>query len=453
MNRHERRKQEKQSGRVSHEQITATFSRAVERHQNGDLAGAEELYRRVLEWSPESPEPWTFLGAIAIARGDMVKAEKRYEKALALKPDWPEALSARGTALLALGRYDEAERALRRATDIDPRLHAAWNSLGICVQHGGALVEAQDCFRRATELAPGSARYVYNVGLNLKHQARYVEARAEFEQALRHDDRYADALAQMAHCFRLEGADASAASVYAKYLELEPEDTAGAQAFIAARAAGTTPSAHSKTYVRKLFDEYAQTYDEHLAHLESHGPELVERALRGWMDSRGPQLDMLDLGCGTGLVGVAVADRVRKLVGVDLSTGMLERARARGIYHELVALDIVAYLQRGSERFDVAVAADVFIYVGNLQPVLDAVRSRLHEDGRLAFTVESGDREGLHLERTLRFTHGEAYVRGELARAGFEVVSLEREVLRRHHGAPVAGLVLVARPVGSHSAR
>jgi predicted TPR repeat methyltransferase len=156
-------------------------------------------------------------------------------------------------------------------------------------------------------------------------------------------------------------------------------------------------------------------------------------------------LKILDLGCGTGLVGAAFASHAHRLVGVDLSGGMLRRARERRIYDELAEADIADYLRRGSERFDLVLAAEVFNYLGELGPVLAAAQPRLADGGLLAFSVESANDPGLHLEKNLRFTHGEEYVRAELERAGLEVVSFAREVLRRQQGQPVEGFVVTAR--------
>jgi predicted TPR repeat methyltransferase len=216
--------------------------------------------------------------------------------------------------------------------------------------------------------------------------------------------------------------------------------------YLAARTGSEKVPAPSAAYIKSLFDGYADTFDEHLQHkLEYQLPELLERALRERITARGRKIALLDLGCGTGLVGAAFAPHVRRLVGVDLSGGMLRRARERRIYDELAEADIGEYLRRGDERFDLVVAAEVFNYVGELGPVLAAVEPRLVDGGLLAFSVESSSEQGLHLAQNLRFRHGEDYVRVELERAGLEIESLTREVLRRQQGDPVAGLVVLAR--------
>jgi predicted TPR repeat methyltransferase len=447
LNRHARRAQQKTSGKVPHEQITATFARAVEHHRGGDLDGAEELYRRVLTWSPDSPEPWNYLGAIALARGDMPKAEQRYAKALALRRDWPEVLNAHGNVLHALGRFEEAARDLYHAVKIDAFYHQAWNSLGINLQYRGDLEKAHEYFDRACELAPRTSRYLFNRGMNFKHQKRLAEAREAFTAALAVDADYVDAVCQMAHCFRIEGNDAEAVRWYQRYLELAPEDAAGARTFLAARTGSASIPAPSPVYIRQLFDSYAHTFDRHLQEkLDYHLPEFLERSMRDRLATRGSKVTLLDLGCGTGLAGAAFAPHARRLVGVDLSGGMLARARERRIYDELVEADVVEYLRRGDERFDLVVAAELFNYMGDLAPVLAALRPRMRDDGWLAFSVESGAADGVQLGQSLRFTHGEAYVRESLAGARFDVESVMREVIRRQEGEPVAGFVVLARP-------
>ncbi len=444
MNRHDRRKQQSLTRTPAAAEINATFARGVERHRAGDLRGAEEIYRRVVQWSPESPEPWNYLGAIALANGDLARAEARYARALALKPDWPEVLHAHASALHALGRFEDAQRELERATELDPRLHQAWNGLGITLQRGGQLVEAQRCFERAVELAAGTPAYLFNVGTNLKLQQRFPEARAALERALAARERYPEALAQIALCWRAEGNDDEAARCYRRYLEIATEDAAGAQLFLAARAGLANPPAPAPAYVRGLFDEYAQSFDEHLVgRLDYRVPELFEERLARRLGTQRAALAVLDLGCGTGLAGARFAAHARRLVGVDLSAGMLQHARERGVYHELVQADVLEFLRQGRESFDLVLAADVFNYVGELRALLESLAKRVTAGGWLAFSVEAGT-NGVQLSKSLRFTHGEEYLRAELAHAGFEIASLEREKLRVQDGRPVEGFVVLA---------
>jgi predicted TPR repeat methyltransferase len=86
--------------------------------------------------------------------------------------------------------------------------------------------------------------------------------------------------------------------------------------------------------------------------------------------------------------------------------------------------------------------ADVFIYVGALEPVFAGVRRVLSPGGLLAFSVETPDAAdggGLVLRPSLRYAHGEAYVRNLAARHGLRVLSAQAGPLREDQQRPVAG--------------
>ena len=446
MNRHERRRQAKLDQRqlgVATDPVQLV-ARGMAHHQGGEIDAAEELYQSALRLNPKLAEPWNFLGAIALGRGDPAKAAERYARALELRPDWPEALNGAAHALHAIERFDESIVHFRRAVELDPAFGPAWNGLGIAVQRGRDFEESLACFRRACECDPKSSAFAFNLGVNLKHQQRWSEARAAFEHTLALRPHYPEAMAQMAHCWRKEGRDAEAAEWYRRYLEIASDDIAGAGLFLAARAGGALAATPSPAYVRQLFDDYAAGFDAHLqGELHYDVPEQFERVLASWMDARNRKLAILDLGCGTGLVAERFRARASRLVGVDLSPRMLEKARERRVYTELVLDGVVEYLERTRASFELVLAGDVFNYLGDLAPVLRASRARLQAGGRLAFSVEATE-EGVHLDRSLRFAHGEAYVRGVLAEAGFEIVSFERCVLRVESGVPAPGFLVVA---------
>src|SRR5215831_15928134 len=156
---------------------------------------------------------------------------------------------------------------------------------------------------------------------------------------------------------------------------------------------------------------------------------------------------MLDLGCGTGLGGAAFRPHVDWLVGVDVSPGMVAKARAKGLYDRLVAAELQQHLgaeAAASAHFHLVLAADVFGYVADLAPVADAVARVLAPSGLFAFTVETHAGGGVVLQPTLRYAHGGAHVRAALAGAGLAPLRLRPASTRTEQGAPVAGLVVVA---------
>jgi predicted TPR repeat methyltransferase len=155
--------------------------------------------------------------------------------------------------------------------------------------------------------------------------------------------------------------------------------------------------------------------------------------------------DVIDLGCGTGLSGVALRPFARHLAGVDLSPRMVARAGTRGLYDRLDVGDLADALAASEGRWDLCVAADVLVYVGALDATMAAVAKALRPSGLFAFTVERGQGADVELGPARRFRHGEAHVRRTADAAGLAVVSLEPCVPRLDRGDPVDGLVAVLR--------
>jgi predicted TPR repeat methyltransferase len=154
---------------------------------------------------------------------------------------------------------------------------------------------------------------------------------------------------------------------------------------------------------------------------------------------------MLDLGCGTGLAGEAFRDLAASITGVDLSARMLAVARAKTIYGELIHADLTTFLGTCERQYDLAIAADVFVYVADLAPVVIALARVLVPSGLFAFTVEMHPGDGVVLGEKLRYAHGEAHVRAALAAAGLAIADIGKVSTRNEAGAAVPGLLVVAR--------
>ncbi len=194
-----------------------------------------------------------------------------------------------------------------------------------------------------------------------------------------------------------------------------------------------------------------------LEELGYRGPQLIRAALEQVFASeaavapRGErQLDVLDLGCGTGMMAAALDDWTAVVHGVDISAQMVERARARGVYEMVHLGDVERFLQRrelGLPSYDLIVAADVLVYIGDLTPLFSAVGPRLSRAGVFVFSVEHADGEPFTLGATGRYAHDPGHVRGTAESHGLTVVSMQRCSLRTEAERPVQSLIFVLAPV------
>jgi predicted TPR repeat methyltransferase len=196
-------------------------------------------------------------------------------------------------------------------------------------------------------------------------------------------------------------------------------------------------------YVRHLFDQFAEGYDRRM--LDDLG-YCAHRILRGLADmlvaAEPGTLDVLDLGCGTGLAGEAFKDLARRLDGVDLSPAMIGRARDRGIYDALAVADVECVGNQPGPDYDLIVSADTLVYLGDLGPVFRSAARRLKPGGFFLFTVEQKTGAGYGLGPKRRYGHSEPYLREEAARGGFEVMGFLECSPRQEANIPVAGFAV-----------
>jgi predicted TPR repeat methyltransferase len=271
----------------------------------------------------------------------------------------------------------------------------------------GDLAAAADLYAQATELAPGFASAWFALGEVRETLGDRVGARVAFAQA--------------------QAAD--------------PEDRHGAALHLARLGAADPATRELHTYVRTLFDQYAPRFDRALEDLGYRAPALLRDAVIAERNRFGT---MLDLGCGTGLAGVAFRPYVVQLIGVDLSPKMVEEARQKGVYDRLEVDDIAAFLTRQHANADLVIAADVFAYIGDFAGVCASIANALSPDGLLGFTVETHDGEGAIVGAKMRYQHAESFVRGALADAGLRAVRLDKVSTRNENRVPVPGLLVIA---------
>jgi predicted TPR repeat methyltransferase len=346
-------------------------------------------------------------------------------------------------------RDDLAQSALliAQAVRIDPGAAAAHANLGNTLLRLDRFDDAMASYDRALRLQPDNVRALKGRGLILRRAHRQQEALACYEHLLRLEPDYADGWIMKGAALDDLGRKDEAIASYRKGLEFDQGSNPDKIRYVlASLGAEPMPAAAPVEYVRRLFDKYARRFDAHLvARLNYRVPELLAAQLQPLVSTA--QLDVLDLGCGTGLCGVLLRPWSRSLTGLDMSADMLEQARRKQVYDSLVTGEINAYLASQGACFDLIVAADVFIYIGTLSGVFEGAHRALRPAGLFAFSTEASPQADVHLQESLRYAHSETYLRGLAAATDWHVVSMTPQVLREEDRQGVAGHLTVLRRV------
>ncbi len=285
------------------------------------------------------------------------------------------------------------------------------------LRDGGDVAAAADLMRDTVAIAPGWVAGWYRLGEMLDEAGRPGEAVDAWREALR----------------------------------LDPADRLGASLKLELAGVLAVSEMPPSGFVETLFDQYAGEFDSALVErLGYRVPELIAEAIAA--SGRTAFAHAVDLGCGTGLMGERLRRVASFLEGIDISAGMLARARAKGVYDRLEQGDL-QMLASGTDRVDLVTAADVLIYLGRLERVFGAVAAMLAPGGFFAFSVENhAGPEDLILRESRRYAQSRRYGAELLEASGFDVVSLEQAQLRSDRGAPIAGLVVLATRRSSTSA-
>lgn len=462
-------------------QFDALHLLGVLARQQGDAAQAIALISQAIDIDGQQAKAHANLGVALMDAGRTQDALASYERAVALLPAYAMAWSNRGNALRKLGRPDEALQSYQRAIEIQPDYAEAHCNRAIVLQDQARYLEALGAAEDALNIKDRNADAWFARGNALHCLRQLPDAVESFDRAIHLRPQWAEAYsAQGSSLFRL-GEFEAALDSYDHALQLKPDHALAHyhrgnalramerndEAIAAYRAAlahgdnpetiafalaslgvGETPAVLPAEYVRSLFDQYANHFDEHLVNvLDYQTPAYLDALIRR-SAHKADGLDTLDLGCGTGLFGPYLRAYSRSLTGVDLSRQMLEKAAERHLYDTLACDDLAAYLDQRHAAWDLAVAADVFVYIGDLAPVFSRVSKALRPGGRFCFSVEAageGQTADFALRASNRYAHTRAYLERLAAATGFEVLAAESLAARQENGAAIAGHAVLMR--------
>jgi predicted TPR repeat methyltransferase len=425
--------------------VKEAMAMAVAFQQRGQREEAAEVLAKILAVAPDYPDALHCQGMLAHELGMSDDAVALMRRSLVVQPERADWHSNLGVVLKDMGRVDEAIAAYERAIALAPEHANAHSNLGVLLRAQGRLTEAEAAYRTAVRIDPNHVPSYHNLGVLLSQIGRTKEAVWCYCKVTTLRPQHEEARQLLALAYTTLGEREKAVELLQKWVEDDPENPVARHMLVSVSGLNT-PERASDAFVEKVFDAFAESFDEKLGRLSYRAPQLVAAMLEDSGLPAAKSLDVLDAGCGTGLCGPLVAPWARTLEGVDLSAKMLDKARGRG-YDRLVKSELVAFLEDTPARYDLIVSADTLVYFGALEAALSAAARALRPGGTLIFSLEeetdTGHTFSFRLMHHGRYTHRQEYVERTLRAVGLEPTIVHAE-LRMESGAPVPGLVVRA---------
>lgn len=417
-------------------------------HREGRFADAEKGYLKVLKRKPRWGQVLNALGTVYLDQSHPDKAKRFFAKAANLRP--PNLPACYNLARLKQRDNDHkgASTIYKRILEEQPDYGEVWNNLGIACRETGNQDESISCFQKAVKFAPKMAEAWNNLGVAQDEFNMVEDSARSYRIAIEIRPDYTSAHFNLGSSLQKLKKFVEAEKHYNKVLEIEPDDEA---AKFMLQSLGTTsviPDAAPVEHVRRIFDQCAGIFEKILIKdLEYKTPELLFNLACPHLTK---EINILDLGCGTGLGAPLYRPFAKCLTGVDVSSKMLERAAEKNIYDKLEVFDI---LQDWAfpEKFGLIYSSDVFVYFGNLDKIIASISLHLDCGGIIAFSVERLEDKSLdyQLYPSGRYSHSQKYIESCLGQHDLQLIEATNSDIRKQSGSQVKGLLIVAKKGGA----
>ncbi|NNK55972.1 MAG: tetratricopeptide repeat protein [Desulfofustis sp.] len=382
-------------------------------HEAGDLRQAELLYRELIDRFPDIWQLYFNCGLLLFESGRHEEALESYLRGLAVNPASDDLLYNAAICQKELGRYQAAIEFYLRALAIAPDAIDSLYNLAGCYRSIDDEHRAEEIYRDIITLAPDHLPSLNNL-------AYLTHKKAEIK---------------------------SARQLYEKILEIDPGHVSAD--FMRAALSGETRTHSPDSYIEEVFDEFAGHYEQSLtAKLGYDLPSSLYDFYAQHLPDHKPE-HVLDLGCGTGLVGEKFSTLCRSMTGVDISGNMLEAAHHKNLYNSLHKAEIIDYLDKcPGASYGLVISADVLPYLGSLEELFKKVLSVLADGGHFLFSVEDHPDDVLNpvLQQSGRFAHSKKYVRKVTGQAGWQMIAMTTLDLRKERNDWIQGSIYLMCP-------
>jgi len=411
----------------------------------GELREAAQTLNKAQRILPGDARIFMLAGVMAEKSGNVKGAFEALRKSVAIAPDWGPGLLELALLLARQNQFQEAVETAEKVAALEPKNLVVLASV-VDIAHRASHTEmAVRHLRRGLELVPGDVQLRRLLARDLSSLGQYVEALEVWSGLIAEDAKDTEAIMGRVLTLLAVGKPAQAIPDTTTLLELAPGDSV--YAYYNALAHGITPPHQPIELSRQLFDNVAETFTQHLVgNLNYRLPQIVAAKILARYPEK--QLSVLDLGCGTGLLGAHLGRIDGFLIGVELSTKMIEQATRHHVYDRFHAVNLIdAVHATPASIYEVITALDVFVYIGDLEEIIPNAHRILLPAGDFYFSCEAAPEDGpdLVLQANGRYAHKRSHVQALCKQAGFEQVEIEDLTLRYEGGQPVQGFLVAAR--------
>ncbi len=384
----------------------------------------------------------TQLAQLYFQEGRYEKAARHYQERLSSEPQHAISLLGLGATFIKQGKLESGIEQLKESIQVDPQLVEAYQNLATVYLDMGQYQFSLKYTLLIYQKQP-TVENRFQLGLVYMMMERHREAIENFQAILLEDSQHFNAHMNLGTVYLKLRKYPKAIKHYKQALRLRPTDQQIAYLLQALeqKSEKTCPERAPLIYVKNLFDQYAPYFDQHLnQYLHYDVPQQLEKLVEQDVMPKitSDHISILDLGCGTGLCGERLVKFSNNLMGIDISERMIDIAKKKKIYHQLVSDDILSFTTEKSD-WDLLIAGDTLPYFGNLMHIFKLASQLTHSKGFFAFTIEKAGKSPYQLQQTARYAHHHSYIETLANDHKWSILCYQSIVSRYHHNSPING--------------
>ena len=397
---------------------------------------------------PLSPKILSQLGQLYLQEQALPQALIQFESLIDITPHDPYAHQSLGITYLQLKDDQKGLKHLEKAHQLKPDLDDINHNLACVYLLQRLYQKALKHWLHHYEIQPGPET-AYNIGVTYLYLGRYNESCDYFFSVLAINPKHHAALINLGACYLQQNKLDRAREYYQRAQGIKPTETAAyVLASLSPNQTAVTPKQSPSAYVSDLFDHYAYHYDHHLCKiLQYQVPTIIKKLIETEINPSDHSLNLLDLGCGTGLTAQALTAVAKTITGIDISQNMLDHAAQKNIYHQLIKGNLPDILdQQPKTAYHGVIAADLCPYFGDLEALFSSIKKQLHPNGWFIFTIEiTHSQTNYHLQTSARYAHHPDYIQKLVLQQMWHIACLERCKLRTQQNQFIEGKVYLIK--------